>query len=182
MRGNVGNLSSFCLIKQCKYWRSLHTQRLLSMRVCVCIVCVWCVCTLRNGAFLAGAAAKLKSSLRHISSSRNTNSAGPSCTSSLTCTQQQSTLYIIYPLLWLYFFPQEVLFSYVMVNRAGRKRGLLTLLWSSVSSTDRDSRPHCKTFRTSMSNSLKYGQYKDRLTPALTSFSGGSCHNKEFNK
>lgn len=62
-----------------------------------------CVCahlpTLKNGAFLAGAAARLKSSLRHMSSSRNTNSAGPSCTSSLTCAQQQSTLfyYIIYP-------------------------------------------------------------------------------------
>lgn len=124
--------------------------------------------TLRNGAFFAGAAARLKSSLRHMSSSRNTNSAGPSCTSSLTCKQQRPTLYSKSKGCVLKYTACEILLGIV----------LLTLLWSSVSSTDRESRPHCKTFRASMSSSLKYGQYEDRLTPAFTSFSGWSCHNK----
>lgn len=48
--------------------------------------------TLRKGAFLAGPAVRLNSSLRSMSSSRKTSSAGPSSTSSCPCTQQEESL------------------------------------------------------------------------------------------
>lgn len=44
--------------------------------------------TLRKGAFLAGPVVRLNSSLRSMSSSRKTSSAGPSSTSSWPCTHQ----------------------------------------------------------------------------------------------
>lgn len=94
------------MIEKLEYLSSLWFTNILKILVCV-------LPTLRNGAFFAGAAARLKSSLRHMSSSRNTNSAGPSCTSSLTCKQQRPTLYSKSKGCVLKYTACEILLSFV---------------------------------------------------------------------
>lgn len=91
-------------------------------------------------------------------------------------------------MIWLF----SLQFKYVLILRITQQTDLtiycFTLLCSSVSSSVRDRRPHCSTLRASTSNSLKNGQYEDRLTPDLASFSfsfslsfsGWSCHNKKL--
>lgn len=108
--------------------------------------------TLRKGALLAGA--KLNSNLRCISSKRKTSSAGPSRTSSRTLAIEK-TFDILHICKIHFKYNTQLIYKLIDLCVKRSVFCLFTLVWSSESRSERDSRPHCRTLSTSMSSSLK---------------------------